>query len=79
MNFEKRLYLDDCMNVFQKLKNGEVSLTLTDIPYDEVNRESGGLRNLNKGVADIITFPLDDFIDEVVRVTSGSIYIFCGS
>jgi len=37
------------------------------------------LRNLDKSHADIITFPLDDFIDEVVRVTSGSIYIFCGS
>ena len=44
-----------------------------------VSKKSGGLRNLDKGYADIITFPLDDFIDEIVRVTSGSIYIFCGS
>ena len=50
---------------------------MTDIPYDEVNRKM--VRNLDKSKADIITFPLDDFIDEVVRVTSGSIYIFCGS
>jgi len=34
---------------------------------------------LDKSHADIITFPLDTFIDEIVRVTSGSIYIFCGS
>ena len=73
------LHNDDCMNIFPSLADGSISLTLTDIPYDEVNRESGGLRNLDKGQADIITFPLDDFIDEVVRVTSGSIYIFCGS
>jgi site-specific DNA-methyltransferase (adenine-specific) len=74
-----KLYNDDCMNVLPSLKDGSISLTLTDIPYDEVNRKSGGLRNLDKSHADIITFPLDDFIDEIVRVTSGSIYIFCGS
>jgi site-specific DNA-methyltransferase (adenine-specific) len=67
------------MKVLPTLADGSISLTLTDIPYDEVNRKSGGLRNLDKSHADIITFPLDEFIDEVVRVTSGSIYIFCGS
>ena len=74
-----RLHNDDCMNVLPSLDDGSIHLTLTDIPYDEVNRKSAGLRNLDKSKADIITFPLDDFIDEVVRVTSGSIYIFCGS
>ena len=67
------------MNILPSLADGSITLTLTDIPYDEVNRKSGGLRNLDKSRADIITFPLDDFIDEIVRVTSGSIYIFCGS
>ena len=76
---ELKLYNDNCMNVLKTLENDSVHLTLTDIPYDGVNRKSGGLRNLDKSHADIITFPLDDFIDEVVRVTSGSIYIFCGS
>ena len=61
------------MNILPSLADGSIILTLTDIPYDEVNRKSGGLRNLDKGHADIITFPLDDFIDEIVRVTSGSI------
>ena len=74
-----KLYNDDCMKVLPTLADGSISLTLTDIPYDEVNRKSGGLRNFDKSHADIITFPLDEFIDEVVRVTSGSIYIFCGS
>jgi DNA modification methylase len=67
------------MNILPSLAAGSITLTLTDIPYDEVNRKSGGLRNLDKSQADIITFPLDKFIDEIVRVTSGSIYIFCGS
>ena len=54
-----------------------VNLTLTDIPYDGVNRDSNGLRKLDKGDADIITFDLDKFLDEVYRVTSGTIIIFC--
>jgi site-specific DNA-methyltransferase (adenine-specific) len=74
-----KLYNDDCMNILPSFSDGSIPLTLTDIPYDEVNRKSGGLRNLDKSHADIITFPLDNFIDEIVRVTSGSIYIFCGS
>ena len=76
---ELKLYNDNCMNVLKTLENDSVHMTLTDIPYDEVNRSSGGLRNLDKSHADIITFPLDEFIDEIARVTSGSIYIFCGS
>ena len=43
-----------------------------------VNRADNGLRNLNKDKADIITFDLDTFLDEVYRLTSGSIIIFCG-
>ena len=67
------------MDIFPTMEDDSVTLTLTDIPYDEVNRKSGGLRNLDKRHADIITFSLNDFIDEVVRITSGSVYIFCGS
>ena len=37
-----KLYNDDCMNVLPSLADGSVSLTLTDIPYDEVNSKSGG-------------------------------------
>ena len=74
-----KLYNDNCMDIFPTMEDDSVTLTLTDIPYDEVNRKSGGLRNLDKRHADIITFSLNDFIDEVVRITSGSVYIFCGS
>lgn len=54
-----------------------VHLTLTDIPYGVVNRDSNGLRNLNKEEADVMTFDLQDFLSEVYRVTSGTIIIFC--
>ena len=54
-----------------------VHLTLTDITYGVVNRDSNGLRNLNKEEADVMTFDLSDFLSEVYRVTSGTIIIFC--
>ena len=73
------LYNNNCMDIFPTMEDDSVTLTLTDLPYDEVNRKSGGLRNLDKRDADIITFSLNDFVDEVVRITSGSVYIFCGS
>ena len=68
----------DCLDVMSKMDDGAVDFTLTDIPYDAVNRDSNGLRNLDKGNADIITFNLDEFLKQVLRVTSNSICIFCG-
>ena len=68
---------DDCMDYMKIMSNDCVHLTLTDIPYGVVNRDSNGLRNLNKEDADIMTFELQDFLNEVYRVTSGTIIIFC--
>lgn len=54
-------------------------LTVTDMPFGKVNRKSNGLRNLDKGTADIETFDLKFFISEICRVTNGSIYVFCAT
>lgn len=62
----------------RSLDNDIINLTLTDIPYDSVNRSSNGLRNLDKGNADILTFNLQSFLDELYRITKGTIIIFCG-
>lgn len=62
----------------KELPDKSVDLVLTDIPYDGVNRESNGLRNLDKKDADILTFKLDAFVQECLRVCKGSLYIFCG-
>lgn len=71
--------IGDCMEYFKIISDKSIDLILTDIPYNVVNRESNGLRNLNKGIADIITFDLDLFLKESIRVCKGSIYIFCGT
>lgn len=69
----------DCIEAMSKLSDKSIDLTVTDIPYGEVNRKSSGLRNLDKGKADIVTFNLSELVDEICRLTKGSIYIFCGT
>lgn len=73
------LYHGDCLVEMAKIPDRSVDLILTDIPYGEVNRESNGLRVLDKGVADVETFPLEAFLRECDRVCRGSIYVFCGT
>jgi DNA modification methylase len=73
------LHLGDCLEVMKQIPDKSVDLVLTDIPYGEVNRKSNGLRNLNKGLADIVTFDIESVLNECFRVSKGSIYIFCGT
>ena len=40
----------DCMEVMLKMPDKSINLSLTDIPYNAVNRDSNGLRNLDKDV-----------------------------
>lgn len=60
------------------MEKDSVDFTLTDIPYGEVNRSSNGLRELDKGNVDIMTFEMEDFLDNVYKVSKNSICIFCG-
>ena len=71
---------EDCMKVLRSLDDNSVNLTLTDIPYDSVNKadDSGGLRKLKKGKADILTFDLENFLEEIYRVTQNTLIVFCG-
>ena len=68
----------DCIAEMEKMQDNSVDFTLTDIPYGVVSRESNGLRNLDKGNADILTFDLQGFMKEVYRITKNSLCIFCG-
>ena len=74
------LMLGDCLERMAEIATGSVDLVLTDIPYGEVNRQSGGLRSLDKGAAD--TFDntnLEFLVKEFGRVATNSIYVFCGT
>ena len=72
------LWHGDCLELMKNIPDGSVDLVLTDIPYGEVNRNSNGLRKLDKEKADILTFDLQLFLDELYRVCSGTIIVFCG-
>lgn len=72
------IYNIDCIPFMENMPNNYADFTLTDIPYNAVNRKSNGLRNLDKENADIITFDLNIFLEHTYRVTSNSIVIFCG-
>jgi DNA modification methylase len=72
------LRLGDCLEIMKSIPDKSIDLVLTDIPYNGVNRESNGLRNLDKGLADIMNISLTDLMCELFRLCKGSGYIFCG-
>lgn len=78
MNNNIILHNGDCVEYMKTMDKKSVDLLLTDIPYNEVNRKDNGLRSLDKGVADSAEFDLDETLKQFMRVTKGSIYVFCG-
>lgn len=75
---ENRIINADCMDILKQLPDKCIDLVLTDPPYGGVNRKTNGLRNLDKGVADIVDFDFNEWLNQVVRVCRGSVYIWCG-
>lgn len=73
------LYLGDCLELMKQIEDKSIDMILTDIPYNEVNRKSNGLRKLDKGIADSSDFDIEKLCNEFNRICEGSIYIFCGS
>lgn len=77
-----KIYNIDCMEYMKALPANSINFTLTDIPYNEVQRETNGLEKMKSldtlGAADKATFNTDEFCKEVYRITSNSICIFCG-
>ena len=69
-----KLYNDDCMSI----SIPKCRLLLTDIPYEEVNRDSNGLRKLDKEKADIKTFEVSKFLEHIYE-SAEIIIIFCGN
>ncbi len=74
----------DCFDIFTEMQDDSIDLTITDIPYNSINTKSfgrdkykGQIRKLNKGIADSSEVNITRLITELVRITNGSIYIFC--
>ena len=77
-----KIYNTDCITFMEtEMKPNSVDFTLTDIPYDEVERATNGLSSLSslddmRG-ADDLTFDIQSFCENVYRITKNSICIFC--
>lgn len=73
-----KVYNEDCLDGMRRIADGTVDMILCDLPYGEVNRKSSGLRNLDKGVADVCDINLEQLCQEYQRVCKGTVYLFCG-
>lgn len=73
-----KIYNIDCIKHMKTMASNSVVLTLTDIPYEKVNKKDNGLRIIDKDDANIGTFQLNYFLNEVYRVTKSTMIIFCG-
>lgn len=71
-------WLGDCLELLSAVPDGSVDCVVTDIPYNEVNRRSSGLRNLDKGEADAAPVDLQRLVAQLNRICGGSFYVFCG-
>jgi len=82
-----KVYNCDCIDGMRELLRGggTVDLTLTDIPYDCVNKQCDSmkygkpLRDWRKGNADVLKFDLSEFLKLVEQLTRGNVVIFCGT
>jgi site-specific DNA-methyltransferase (adenine-specific) len=68
----------DCLEILPLFEPKSFDLVLTDPPYNEVNRESNGLRNINKGGADSLPANIDNLLPHLIIICKGNFYIFCG-
>ena len=66
------------MELMNNIPNESIDLVLTDIPYNVVNREDNGLRKLDKENADVLTFDLINFLEQLYDKAKSTIIIFCG-
>ena len=75
---KNKIINNDCIEEMSLMPSDSVDLILTDIPYGKVNRDSNGLRLLDKYKADIMTFELSTFLRDCYRICKGTVIIFCG-
>jgi site-specific DNA-methyltransferase (adenine-specific) len=73
---EATLYCGDCLEILPTLE--EVDAVVTDPPYNEVNRATGGLRHLYKGGADSAPVSPSGLAEHFIRLAS-IVYVWCGT
>jgi DNA modification methylase len=71
------IYHGDCREILPTLP--KVDLVLTDVTYGQVNRDTNGLRNLDKGDADAPTMGNGEMITLISENALGSVYVWCST
>lgn len=74
-----KTYKEDAITALKKIDSNSIPLILTDIPYGVINRDSSGIRNFDKKDADILNIDLISLIEELSRISKGTIYVFCST
>ena len=68
----------DCIDYMRSMGDKSIDFTLTDVPYGLVEKGSDkSIRNLEYGAANIETFDLTEFLNQVSRITKNGVCIFC--
>ena len=78
MSRDIEIWQTDCIEYLAGQPAGYIEAIVTDPPYNDTNRETGGLRVIDKGRADSEPIDIPMLASEFVRVASGSIYVWCG-
>ncbi len=73
------LILGDCLEVMADMESGSVDMMLTDPPYNEVNRETAGLRVIDKGGADSLPVDPAGLVADADRLGALTVYFWCGT
>lgn len=71
-----QIFHGDCREILPGLERAD--LVVTDPPYGEVNRETLGLRVLDKGFADVPTMENAEIANLIAPLTK-SAYVWCGT
>lgn len=69
----------DCLEQMPKLleRGVTVDAIVTDPPYNAINRETKGLRQIDKGEADTLPVDIPLLAGLFARLSHGSIYVWC--
>src|SRR4051812_4259419 len=73
------LIFGDAVEEMSKMPDLSVDTIITDPPYNVVNRPTGGLRKFDKGDADSVLVDIQKVAPELIRLSQGSIYVWCST
>ena len=67
----------DCLDYLARMDEGSVDCIVTDPPYNAINRATGGLRSLDKGVADSAPIHISALVEHFWHIGRESFYVWC--